>query len=147
LWNNVLCSNCLCGRLKTITFEHRSTSFVQKIDRWCLSLIALDYCLTCATTQFSNCVILAEVVAPYAVYLILSSIVLVLVVGDYGLLHSASCGFQGVMRPWCDFWFLRTINIVCLFMSYASPLSLLSSLFPYLSPPFFFESRHAVFPG
>ena len=36
----------------------------------------------------------------------------------------------GVRRPWFDFWLQR------LFISYASPLILFSSLFPYLSPPF-----------
>jgi len=42
------------------------------------------------------------------------------------------------------------IYIVCLFIPYASLLILLSSLFPYLSPPLLilsFENRPAPFPG
>jgi len=63
----------------------------------------------------------------------------------------APCGLRGVMRPWFDFWFRRYIYIyiVCLFISYASPL-IFSSHFPYLSPPlliFSFENRPAPFPG
>ena len=42
------------------------------------------------------------------------------------------------------------IYTVCLFVSYASPLVLFSSLSSYLSPPlliFSFENRPAPFPG
>jgi len=58
---------------------------------------------------------------------------------------SAPCRLWGVMRPWFDFRFSCYIYIVCfncLFILYASPLILFSSLFLYLSPPlliFFWE--------
>ena len=41
-------------------------------------------------------------------------------------------GSRDIMHPSFDCWFQR--YIYCLFISYASPLLLFSSLFPYLSP-------------
>ena len=49
-----------------------------------------------------------------------------------------------VMHPWFDFWFRR--YIVCLFISYVSPL-IFFFIFPYLSPPsliFSFENTCSV---
>jgi len=65
-------------------------------------------------------------------------------------LKDISRGLRGVMRPWFDFWFGRYIYCFCLFISYASPLMLISSRFSYLSPPlliFSFQNRPAPFPG
>jgi len=48
---------------------------------------------------------------------------------------ATACGLRGVMCPWFNFWFWHYIYIVHLFVSYAFPLILFSSLFPYCSPP------------
>jgi len=48
----------------------------------------------------------------------------------------APCGLQGIMRPWFDFWFQRSIYIVCLFIIYLFFFTFfLTYLLPYLSFP------------
>ena len=63
--------------------------------------------------------------------------------------RSASCGLQGVMHLF-DFLILASY-IYCVFISYASPHILFSSLFPYLASPLLIfsllKNRPTPFPG
>ena len=57
----------------------------------------------------------------------------------------ALCGLGGVVCFGLDFWLRHYICIVCLFMSYVSPLFLFFFIFPYLLPYLSFPLRKDLF--
>ena len=87
-------------------------------------------------------------VADFMVILLVFHLLVVLYISVWSqyscCLAFVPCWFRGIMRPWLDFWFWRYI---CLFILYASPLIIFSSLFltyllPYLSFPLRIDPLH-----